>query len=138
MLTITIPGKPISKHRPRFFRKGDFVGTYNDQKTEEGKFMLQAQAQIPPGWEKPSGPVRVTMHFFMPIPKSWPKHKIQDVEQGLPIWHDKRPDGDNLAKFVLDCLRDLLFADDATVASIQAVKLYAKNPATEITVQRLT
>ena len=137
MLQISIPGKPLAKHRPRFFRKGNFIGTYNDQKTDEGKFMLMAASQIPKEWTKPDCPVRVTLGFYMPIPKNFPKYKVKEIESGVPVWHDKKPDIDNLEKFALDCIRDLAIGDDATVSYIHSVKMYAKNPHTEITIQRL-
>lgn len=129
-----IPGKPISKARPRFFRRGAFVGTYSTQKTEEGLFMLQVQSRLPPGHKPPSGPVKVELVFGMPIPKSMPKSKVK----GIPYWHDKKPDLDNLVKFVLDAIRNLVIADDATVSALIAVKLYAIAPFTEITVEELT
>jgi len=35
-----------------------------------------------------------------------------------------RQDVDNLAKFVLDCLMDLVYADDKQVVALQCIKLY--------------
>jgi len=69
MLELTIPGKPIAKKRPRFFRRGKFVGTYNEQQTEEGRWQLMAQSQIKE--TVPTGtPIALVCMFYMPIPKS--------------------------------------------------------------------
>ena len=46
MIKITIPGKPIAKARPRFYRRGKGVGVYSDQTTEEGRWIVLANSQI--------------------------------------------------------------------------------------------
>jgi Holliday junction resolvase RusA-like endonuclease len=124
--TITIPGKPIAKKRPRFARRGKFVVTYNDQQTEEGKWILTARSQIKEAI--PEG-VPVTLHcqFFMPIPKSTPKKKIMHE-------HTKKPDLDNLVKFVKDCLNGELWHDDGQVSCLYAEKIYDHEPRTVIMV----
>ena len=137
MITMTIPGKPISKARPRFFRRGNFVGTYNSQMTEEGKFIFQVQSKLPPGFKPVTGPCLVELCFEMPIPKSAKKHQLHQIEQNLPWYHDKKPDIDNLVKFVLDSIRNIIISDDASVSSLRAVKRYGYQPSTQITVEAL-
>jgi hypothetical protein len=46
-ITMTIPGIPIAKKRPRFMRRGKFVQTYNCQESEEGRFMWQMKSRYP-------------------------------------------------------------------------------------------
>jgi Holliday junction resolvase RusA-like endonuclease len=127
MLELTIPGKPIAKKRPRFFRRGNFVGTYNDQQTEEGRWQLMAQSQIKE--TVPTGtPIALVCMFYMPIPKSTPK-KNRTTD------HTKKPDLDNLVKYVKDCLNGVLWHDDSQVSHLTATKRYSENPRTEIIVQ---
>ncbi len=70
MIELRIPGKPIAKARPRFYRRGKHVGTYNSQETEEGKFILEVKSQMN-GHELITGPITLTCVFVMPVPKSY-------------------------------------------------------------------
>lgn len=136
-LELKVLGKPIAKKRPRFFRRGDFVGTYSDQKTEESKFMMEIKAQLPEGYLKPQGPVSIRLSFGMPVPKSIPKAKARDIQGGALVYHDHKPDLDNLEKFVLDCLRDYVIGDDSTVVALRSFKHYSEEPYTYICIDRI-
>ena len=129
MITLKIPGKPIAKKRPRFYRRGKFVGTYNDQQTEEGRFILLAREQYSD--ELIVGPIDLWVRFYMPIPKSTPKKNIESMKLGL-IRHTKRPDLDNLLKFLKDCLNGIIWKDDSQICRIEAVKCYGEDPMTEV------
>lgn len=135
MITITIPGKPIAKKRPRFARVGKFVKTYNDQETEEGRFLFEVQKQ----WKQEplEGPLRLSCIFSMPIPKSTSKKRRALMAQGN-IHHTKKPDLDNLIKFVKDCLNTVVWRDDSQVVSISASKIYHENPKTIIYIRKAT
>ncbi len=128
-MVITIPGKPISKHRPRFARRGKFTVTYNDQEGEEGKFMWLMKEQ----WkQEPSvNPITLNVIFYMPIPASTPK-KILSGMRTEQIKHVKKPDLDNLLKFVKDCGNGVIWKDDSQVFRIIAEKTYSENPRTQI------
>jgi len=127
-ITLTIPGVPIAKKRPKFFRRGNFVGAYNAQETEEGRWLLMASQQVK---QKIEGPVNLSFVFHMPIPSSVSKKKQSDLVSSP---HIKKPDTDNCIKFCLDCLNGVLFADDRQVFALSAVKIYGLEPRTEITV----
>jgi Holliday junction resolvase RusA-like endonuclease len=128
--TVTIRGNPIAKKRPRFVRRGKFVGTYNCQETEEGKFKWELLSQI--GEMKPlEVPIRLTCRFFMPIPASI-SNKKRALYEGCAVAHTKKPDLDNLIKFVKDCGNGVLWKDDSQIISITASKAYHPSPATEI------
>ena len=130
-MEITIPGKPIAKKRPRFFRRGNFVGTYNSQETEEGRWQLLAKSQIPSLMD---GPISLTCAFAMPIPKSASKKFRSDASSNL-LPHTKKPDLDNLIKFVKDCLNGLAWQDDSQVSKLQAYKYYSDKPSTWILIE---
>ena len=133
-LSITIPGKPIAKARPRFARRGKFVTTYSSQETEEGKLMWHLAQAKPAGWSPIIGPVRLEALFMMPIPSSASNKKRLDMALGN-IRHVKKPDTDNLVKMVKDCANGMLWRDDSQVYSIYATKFYAENPQTVITIR---
>ena len=138
MIEISIPGKPIAKKRPRFFRRGNFVGTYNDQATEEGRFQLMVMDQLPENFKPYERDVALSLHcvFAMPIPKSTSKKKRLEMIEGK-IQPTKKPDTDNLIKFVKDCCNSLIWHDDCQIVRIQADKLYGREPRTEFYVTKL-
>ena len=129
MITIQIPGKPVAKKRPKFFRRGSFVGAYNPQESEEGKWLWYARQQIPC---KLSGPVSIKMQFGMEIPKSV-SAKRRAALIGKP--HVKKPDLDNMVKFALDCLNGVAWGDDSSISQLIAVKLYMAEPETFIFIE---
>lgn len=130
-IQITIQGKPIAKKRPKFFRRGGFVGAYNCQETEEGRFMAQLAAARPDGFAPVEGPIDLTLRFYMPIPASASAKKRRAMENGQ-IRHTKKPDLDNLVKFAKDCSNGILWRDDSQVDGMWATKEYANEPRTEI------
>jgi Holliday junction resolvase RusA-like endonuclease len=58
------------------------------------------------------GPLLVIVHFVLPAPLSLPERKRR-VQNFLP--HAKRPDGDNLEKFLNDALTGVMWADDGCI-----------------------
>jgi len=70
----------------------------------------------------------VLLSFYMPFPKS--QLKKNTIIEEIP--HNKKPDLDNLIKFVLDCGNGLLWLDDCKIPYISAFKEYGKEPKTII------
>ena len=131
-IRIEIPGAPVSKKRPRFFRRGNHVGTYNPQESEESKTMWHIAQAV--NGQKPLGvPVEMHMTFFMPIPSSTPKSLQKQMELS-PVPHTKKPDLDNLIKHVLDAANGVLFVDDRQIHSVTCRKIYSHEPKTRIVV----
>ena len=128
MIRIEIPGKPIAKARPRFCRVGKHVKTYDVQTTESGKWMLLAKEQI---HDTPSeGPISLICYFYMPRPLShYGTGKNRNkLKSASPVYHTKKPDLDNLVKFVKDCLNGIAWRDDSQVVKLSAVKKYNRDP----------
>ena len=132
---IVIPGKPIAKKRPRFFRRGNHVGTYNAQVTEEGRWMLEARDALgKAGYPDvaPAGtPIRLAVYFYFGYPASMPK---KHRHEGYP--HTKKPDLDNCIKFVKDCLNGIAWHDDSQVIREETEKEYSDESSTSIVIQR--
>lgn len=136
MIEITIPGEPIAKKRPRFARRGKFVTTYNDQETEEGKFIAQVLHQIQ-GHKILDAPLSVDLFFFRSRPKAHygTGRNAGKLKASAPKWPTAKPDVDNYIKFTLDCLNEILWRDDALVVTTKAIKAYAETPKTIIQVR---
>lgn len=134
MITLTIPGIPIAKKRPRFARRGKFVVTYNDQGTEEGRFLFEAQRQ----WRREplKEPLIVECSFFMPIPKGTSKKKILAMLAGTEK-HTKKPDASNLIKFIEDCLNGFVWKDDSQIFRIVGEKFFSESPRTLIQIKEV-
>lgn len=131
-ITITIPGKPIAKMRPRFARRGKFVSTYNCQETEEGKVRWEMMNQFQSiDTIAPGIPIKLECIFYMPIPSGMSQKKLHEAQ----FRHIKKPDCDNLIKFVKDCANGVIWADDSQVFEVHARKLYASQPRTEMMVR---
>jgi Holliday junction resolvase RusA-like endonuclease len=124
---IIIAGKPIPKKRPRFKRMGNFVKTYNSQRKEMDATIMEIKQQ----WkgEPLEGAVHVRLLFSMPIPKGTSKKKRESM-----FLHTKKPDLDNLTKYIMDCMNGIVFKDDSQVSTLTATKVYLKEPYTQITV----
>ena len=130
-MLITVPGKPIAKKRPRFYRRGNFVGTYSDQTTEEGRFQSLAASQVD---RLLDGPVGLKCIFYMPVPKNTSKKKMDLIKKGF-VPHIKRPDISNLLKFIEDCLNGIAWKDDSQISKLTAYKIYGLEPKTEIYIE---
>lgn len=134
-IKLIIPGNPIAKKRPRFVRRGKFVGAYNCQETEEGRFAMEARFQLSGVESIPmESAIYLTCNFYMPIPKSWTKKKLRELEQS-GISHVSKPDLDNLCKFVKDALNGVAWKDDNQIIVLWAEKEYSHNPRTELNIK---
>ena len=134
-MKLVIPGKPISKKRPRFARRGKFVAVINDQETEEGRFLWEISRQVE-GHELFEGAIRVVARYYMPIPKSTSKKKRNYMQMDI-IKHTKKPDLDNLTKFAWDCLKGIVWGDDCQVVESDSRKTYDSFPRTELIIMEV-
>jgi Holliday junction resolvase RusA-like endonuclease len=136
MLSITVHGKPIAQARPRFVRRGKFVTTYNPQETEAGRFALSVMAQLPEGFQPLPGALRLSCDFNMPIPNSATKRQKAEIDIGIRK-HVKKPDLDNLCKFIKDAMNGIVWQDDSQVVILEARKRYSYQPSTVIEIVEL-
>ena len=77
------------------------------------------------------GPIKLEVVFIMKRPKYMQAKKWSEGR----IFHDKRPDIDNLLKMVADGLQPQIIADDAKIVMVTASKFYAaknEKPCTKI------
>src|SRR3972149_3053602 len=105
---ITVYGSPVAQGRPRFFRRGNFVGTYDPGKSRDWKRTVAAQVLTALGGQSAihEGPLALELYFYLPRPKSLSK-KVRH--------HVKKPDIDNLAKGAKDAMKGILYRDNSQV-----------------------
>lgn len=83
-----------------------------------------------------SGPLSVMYTYHMPVPKGSSKVRTQQMLNGVmhPI---KRPDLDNLNKFLSDTLIGLVIEDDSQIVSLTARKIFGNSPKTVIKIESI-
>ena len=133
-VTFHLDIEPVPKGRPRFSKVGGFVRSYTPKKTSDYETQVKAIAQSVMAREPLETPLAAFLYFRLPIPKSYPKKRIQACLEGLerPI---KKPDLDNLAKSVLDGLNGVVYKDDSQLVSIHITKVYDHNPGVDIMIR---
>ena len=114
----TILGIPKPQGRPRFFRRGNFVGTYDPKESRQYKENVSAQL-VSQGPVLLDGPIGAKVDFFLPRPKTLPKKVVH---------HIKKPDVDNLIKGVFDACKGILWHDDTQVVFLSCSKYYGDPP----------
>jgi Holliday junction resolvase RusA-like endonuclease len=132
-ITITIPGTPVGKGRPRVTRHG----TYTPEKTREYQQKVRDcyHAQCPGGFAG-GVPILARITAYFPIPASYPKKKKAALEGAF---HLKKPDADNIAKAILDALNGLAYPDDSAVQLRGVYKIYTNAaPRLELTLTDAT
>tara|TARA_R110000868_G_scaffold101057_1_gene278212 strand:- start:11235 stop:11516 length:282 start_codon:yes stop_codon:yes gene_type:complete len=67
------------------------------------------------------GPLKLSLVFVMPRTQN----QIWKTKPMPRIWHDKKPDFDNLEKSVCDALKGLVWFDDSQICSVSTIKVIA-------------
>ena len=126
-LSLIIEGKPQGKQRAR---KGKHGNWYNPQSDTMQQIQKQIKEQLPESWEiiPKHHPVKINMSFFFSPAKAEKNKNECDP-------YCKKPDIDNLEKFVEDILSGIVFYDDNQIYAHNTEKRYTViMPMTEIEV----
>lgn len=129
-LSITIPGPPVPKGRPRVALRGGRAMAYTPGKTRRYEDLIRLEAgRAMEGRAMLAGPLSVEVRAFLAIPKSLNKAKRQAALEGAlrPV---TRPDCDNYAK-TIDALNGIAWQDDSQVVTLLVTKHYSEHPRLE-------
>lgn len=107
---VSIPYTPKAKGSVRLGRSGAYNPSVGGM-TLMRKYVQKQLADAPQPLLK--GSLLVMVHYKIPVPTSHPERK-RKPQNCLP--HIKRPDGDNLDKFLGDALEGVLWEDDSRIA----------------------
>lgn len=135
-LTITVPGKPMGKQRPRASKRGGFVRLYTPEATVNAETFTRLCAIDQVGQPMLEGPLVVALHAVFDIPGSWSKKKKAEALSGA-LRPTGKPDLDNLAKLYSDALNKVVWGDDAQIVSMALSKSYGTEPGVVITVNKM-
>jgi len=133
VLTFTIQGQPIAKQRSR---KGKFGRWYNPQSQQKDKYQLLLKTMLASEFKEIQSdfPIEVNCLFFFSPAKTQATKKFLEIIKNDDYPYTKKPDKDNLEKWVLDCMSKIVFHDDSQVFMGKSEKYYSLNPRTEIEV----
>ena len=124
-------GNPRGKARPRFFKNH----AYTDAATTEYEGRVRRMWKSENFYKLPKQPTKVIIDAFFRVPVSLPK-KRREALFNTP--HLKKPDGDNIAKIILDALNTVAWADDSQISTLYVRKMYVgsedEQPRVEVTI----
>lgn len=82
-------------------------------------------------------PVHANVTFVFPRPKSHFRtgKNAHLLKEGAPGWHDKKPDGDKLARAVGDALTGVALRDDSLIVSWRIRKVYGEPARCELSLR---
>ena len=133
-ISFIVFGDPKGQPRPRAFSRGGMTRMYDPGTAEGWKGLIAAAAQPHKPDAQIEGPIHVSLLFRFNRPKSHSGTK--GIKPTAPEYHTGKPDADNLAKAVLDCITQLGFwKDDAQVSALDIRKKYSNGaPFCQITI----
>jgi Holliday junction resolvase RusA-like endonuclease len=135
LLSITIPGVPVAKGRPRVTSAGKFPRVYTPAKTRRYEDLIRCEAVSAMNGDKPlEEPVCLSVTAYVQPPKSLSKKRRQEAIDGT-LKPSTRPDVDNYAKAALDGCNAIIFRDDSLVTDLIVRKRYSERPRLVITVE---
>jgi Holliday junction resolvase RusA-like endonuclease len=116
----------MAQPRPRFVRKGGYVGIYEPAEITAYKeaIALIGRRAVPgvlPYWDR-TVPLSLTLRFDFPLPQ-----KVMKAERARRLmrgWHVLRPDLDNLSKAVMDALTGIWWERDEQIAELVVSKMW--------------
>jgi crossover junction endodeoxyribonuclease RusA len=132
-----VAGIPKGQPRPKAFVRGGHAAVYDPGTAEgwKGQIALAARELKP---ESPLvDPISLRLTFSFPRPKSHYRggKPASGLKANAPARHTGKPDADNAAKAVMDCLTVLGFwKDDAQVSHLTVRKNYGEHSGCLITI----
>ena len=132
-LVLHVPGDPVAAPRPRISRNR----TYDPKAAIKKEHAALIKAQLPDDHTPWSTAVSLRVDFRMPIPKSYPKYRREELAKGR-TYHTKKSDLDNLLKHIKDAMTMAgVWTDDSIVSILIASKIYSTIPETVVTAHTL-
>lgn len=121
-----VPGVPVPKARARVVQRPNGSSyAYTPKKTQEWEEAVAWQARIHVPCPPIDGPIRLSLIFYFPRPRSVRNRS----------YPDRRPDLDNIIKSAIDALNGIAFVDDGRIVELSAKKQYGDPPGVEIEIE---
>tara|TARA_R100001530_G_scaffold41371_2_gene31661 strand:- start:1352 stop:1795 length:444 start_codon:yes stop_codon:yes gene_type:complete len=133
-----VPGVPKAQIRHRHTRSGHtYDPSAKDKKDFINKLKAYTNENVYPLDKPLTGHITLMITFKFPWPKKWYRTGKYAglLKDNHPIVHTKKPDIDNLVKFVMDVGNGELWKDDCQIYRVQAKKIYSLTPETLIIIE---
>jgi Holliday junction resolvase RusA-like endonuclease len=134
-ITITLPGEPKAKGRPRFSRKSGRAYTPAATVNYESHLKM-AGIQVMGATRPLEGPLEVLIVAAFSIPASWSKGKRLCALSGV-TFPTVKPDADNILK-MMDALNEVVWLDDKQIVRADIRKVYSERPSLTVQVRVAT
>lgn len=123
----TVAGDPAAQGSKRHVGRGILVESSKALKPWRQDVVAAAREAL--GETRPlTGPLNVVVTFRVRRPKAHYRTS-GDLKPSSPTWSEKRPDIDKLLRAICDaCTTAGVWLDDSQVATVHAVKVYARPP----------
>jgi Holliday junction resolvase RusA-like endonuclease len=116
-ITFTIPGEPIAFAHSG----GNGKARFTPKRQRDFMALVKLAAfKVMDGQTPLAGPVELRITALYRVPASWSKKRAAEAH-----WRTSKPDADNIAKIVADSINEIVFGDDALVASLIVQKAYS-------------
>ena len=134
---MAVHGVPVPQARARTVRHNGQSHSYTPDRTAQAMEAIAWQAKDYCPIEPFSCPLRLSVHFYLPIPQSWSKKRREDAIAGR-LWPTGKPDLSNYVKLVEDALEGMVYKNDSQIVKMgESGKHYSTMPMTVIEVFEL-
>lgn len=131
MLLLHIEGMPV----PWKAHGGCGKRSFNPRFKEKEYVQWQVKSQFN-RVQAITGPVFLDISYHMPVPPRTPKARTREMLSGK-LHHLKRPDLDNLNKFLCDALKNIVYEDDSQIVAMHCRKIYGSDAKTVVRVEEV-
>lgn len=133
-------GLPVAQGSKSAIRRGDRVVVVEGSRATLRPWRAAIAAEAAELLPLPlAGPVSLRLTFTLPRPKSHYRTgaRAGELREAAPAYHSTRPDGDKLARAVLDALAGVAYLDDGQVARLEVRKLFGERPGVTVELEAL-
>ena len=127
MIEFVIDKEPCAQKRHRHVNRGKFVTIYDPSSKDKKDFRrLCIENQPLEPWTDAIS-IEVTFAFTRPKSHYGAGKNANMLKPSAPEFHTKKPDIDNLQKFLMDALNGVYWHDDSIIDEIIAHKIWAED-----------
>lgn len=132
MYLFELHGIPVAQKQTRFVCVNNKPRAYDPSSKDKERIQWQLKPFAPK--EVLTGPVELSITFFLPIPKRV-SSKLRNQMINRVILPNVKPDEDNLAYLITNALKKIVYDDDKQVCVKHVYKYYGTEPKTIIKVR---
>jgi Holliday junction resolvase RusA-like endonuclease len=130
MINFIVPGEPILVARGN--SNGNFQAKPQRKRAYQTEIAILASNAM--GGEPPlAGPIEVTLRVEYAIARAWPVN-----QEEAAVWKTTKNDTDKIIRLCIDAMNNIVFTDEAQVASLSMKKVYGPYARLFVSVRELS